>query len=242
MDERSGRDRTLQELARAPLCAGLGPADLARLLAAGHPLAPRNRESLFSRGDPAEAAYLLLGGDGWVEVGAANRGAKQILVEVFRAGDLFGEMGALDGSPRSADAEVHGTPRLLVLPAPAFRRALRETPGLGFNLSLLLAARLRRTFTLLRDAAFESLEVRLARQLLYLAAQGTVRGPAGLRLARRLNQQQMADLLGATSRSIITILNGWRERGIVAYDGVKGWLTLTDEAALRGLIATGEEG
>lgn len=230
------------DLSRIPLFRGLDPGELTRLQRAGQELAATHGQCLFRRGDAAEAAFVILAGEGQVEVGAADVGAKQLMVEVFRAGDLVGEMGALDGAPRSADALVEGQLRLLRLPAAVFRAALRDVPGLGFNLSLLLAGRLRRTFTLLQDAAFERLETRLARQILYLAGRGATRGPAGLRLSRRLNQQQMADLLGTTTRSIITILNAWREQGLVAYDTTTAHLTLRNEAALRALLAARDSG
>jgi hypothetical protein len=46
----------------------------------------------------------------------------------------------------------------------------------------------------------------------------------------------LADLLGTTTRSIITILNAWRAFGLVIYDVNRAQLALVDEAGLRGLI------
>ncbi len=105
-----------------------------------------------------------------------------------------------------------------------------------------LATRLRRTFDLFQDATFESLEVRLARQVLYLARRDGRRSEHGLRLAGRFRQGDLADLLGATTRSIITILNAWRASGLVTYDGDRAQLTLLDEAALQTLIDIGAAG
>jgi hypothetical protein len=51
--------------------------------------------------------------------------------------------------------------------------------------------------------------------------------------------RHLADLLGATTRSIITILNAWRASSVVAYDGDRAQLTLVDEAALQALIDAG---
>src|SRR4051794_15076699 len=94
-------------------------------------------------------------------------------------------------------------------------------PILGANLCGLLAARLRRTFALFKDATFESLEVRLARQVLYLVGRDGRRTQQGLQLAGRFRQGDLADLLGATTRSIITILNAWRANGLVTYDATR---------------------
>jgi CRP-like cAMP-binding protein len=98
----------------------------------------------------------------------------------------------------------------------------------------MLARRLRWTVTLLQDASFETLEARLARQVLYLAEQSGRRTEHGVR--HRLRQGDLADLLGATTRSIITILNGWRAAGVVIYyDTDRALLTVCDQA-LRGLL------
>jgi CRP/FNR family transcriptional regulator, cyclic AMP receptor protein len=128
--------------------------------------------------------------------------------------------------------------RLLRISAPVFIETLAEHAALGRNLYGMLATRLRRTFALFQDATFESLEVRLARQVLYLARRGGRRSEHGLRLAGRFRQGDLADLMGATTRSIITILNAWRTSGVVAYDPNRAQLTLVDEAALQMLIGT----
>jgi CRP/FNR family cyclic AMP-dependent transcriptional regulator len=56
-------------------------------------------------------------------------------------------------------------------------------------------------------------------------------------LAGRFRQGDLADLLGATTRSIVTILNVWRAAGVVAYNGDRAQLTLVGEAALQALQA-----
>ena len=91
------------------------------------------------------------------------------MIEVFGAGDIFGEIGVIESSTRTADAVVEGRVRLLRINSGVFLDVLLSSPVVGANLCRLLAARLRRTFALFRDATFESLEVRLARQVLYLA-------------------------------------------------------------------------
>jgi CRP-like cAMP-binding protein len=158
------------------------------------------------------------------------------MFNVFKAGDIFGEIGVLDGGPRTAEALVEGRLRLLRIPAASFLQVLADTPELGRSLCRMLAQRVRRTSVLLRDAVFEPLAGRLARQVLYLADLHGRRTEQGVRLAGRFRQADLADLLGATPRSIITILNDWRERGLVAYDPLRGQLTVRVEA-LRRLLA-----
>ena len=164
------------------------------------------------------------------------------MVQVFGSGQLFDELGVLIGAPRSADGTAEGHVRVGRLGAKDFLAALGEEPALGAALARLLAGRLQRTFTLFQDAAFETLEVRLARQLLYLASRGARRAEGGgLRLQGRFRQGDLADLLGATTRSIITILNAWRAERVVEYDADRALLTILDKARLRRLTGEGVE-
>ena len=60
----------------------------------------------------------------------------------------------------------------------------------------------------------------------------------GLQLAGRFRQSDLADLLGATTRSIITILNAWRADGLVIYDAARAQLTLCREDDLQRLVGS----
>ncbi len=226
----------LAGLARIDLFQTLPRETLERLAAAVTHLQPRNGAKLFVQGDSSGLVFAIVGGEGCVRIGSVSRRDKALMVEVFRQGDLFGEVGVIDDLPRTADAVVDGSVRLAAIPKSVFMEVLEDTPALGAAMARSLAQRLRRTFSLLEDATFETLEVRLARQLLYLLRNDSRRTDRGQQIGIRLNQRDMADLLGATNRSIITILNAWRNAGIVHFDAVGARLTVVDEAYLQKLI------
>ncbi len=216
---------------------GIDRTELDRIEARSRIVEPRDGAQLFAEGDPADAVYAVIGGTGHVRIGAIDRSSKGLMIEIFGTGDIFGEIGVIDGSTRSADALAEGRVRLLRIDARLFMSALQTNAALGANLCRMFAARLRRTSTLFRDATFESLEARLARQVLYLARREGRRTQQGLQLAGRFRQSDLADLLGATTRSIITILNAWRADGLVIYDAAKAQLTLRREEDLQRLVS-----
>lgn len=226
-----------KELAAFPVFAGLPAEALERLAFGASVMQLADGAPVFSQGDAADAVFAILRGDGKVRVGVPDATSKRLMVEVFAERDIFGEMAVIDGGVRSADAAASGNVRLLRIRAAQFLDVLASTPGLGTNLVKLLSRRLRRTFALFQDATFEPLEVRLARQLLYLASVGARRVEGGLRISGRFRQGDLADLLGATTRSIITIFNAWREAGILDYDAPKGFVTIVDEARFRAIVA-----
>lgn len=234
--------RLAEELGRITLFETLPPEALARLAEAARRVSPPDGAPLFALGDPPDAVYAVLDGRGRVRVGVPDSAAKRLMVEVFRTGDIFGEIGVLDGAPRSADATVIGEVRLARIPAAAFLETAETEPALGLALARMLSARLRRTFGLLQDATFAPLEVRLARQVLYLLKADSVRTERGVRLAARFRQGDLADLLGATTRSIISILNAWRGANLVAYDTEKAFLFVLDEPGLAAVAAGPRDG
>lgn len=156
-------------LASVTVFKGMSEHDLRRLEQGSIVLEPHDGATLFAQGDPSDAVYAVIGGDGHVRIGAIDRRSKALMVEVFRSGDIFGEVGVIDNGARTAAAVIEGRVKLMKISRTAFLHALRTCPSLGETLCHMIALRLRRTFALFQDATFEGLEVRLARQILYLA-------------------------------------------------------------------------
>jgi CRP/FNR family cyclic AMP-dependent transcriptional regulator len=223
-------------LTSAVLFQNLGVEALGRLEQAGTSLEPNDGATIFAQGDFADAVYLVLSGQGHVRIGAVDRHGKALMVEEFYAGEVFGEIAVFGGGSRTATAIAKGKLRLLKIQADAFLSTVATCPALGEALCHILARRLRRTYELFQDATFETLEVRLVRQILYLAERESRVTEQGLRLTQRFRQTDLADLMGATSRSVITILNAWRARGIVEYDTDRALLTVKDLAVLSTMI------
>src|ERR1700722_8958003 len=228
-------------LAQVAVFKGMSVEALNRLEGGAQSQEPRDGATVFAQGDPADAVFAIVAGDGHVRVGSVDRHSKALMVEVFHAGELFGEVGVIDGGSRTAAAVTEGKVRLMKIRGAAFLHALATHPELGDALCRMMARRLRRTFELFQDATFNSLEVRLARQILYLSSRGARQTPQGMRLPGRFRQGDLADLLGATTRSIITTLNAWRAAGLVLYDTDRAFLTVCDIARLRRIVEPDRE-
>jgi len=220
---------------------GIDPVELDRIESRSRTIEPRDGTRVFAQGDAADAVYAIVAGEGHVRIGTIDRTSKGLMIAVSGAGDMFGEVAVIDGSTRTADAVVEGRVRLLRISAGMFMEALETHPALGATLCRIFASQMRRNSELLLDATFESLEVRLARQVLYLARREGRRTEQGVQLAGRFRQGDLADLLGATTRSIITILNVWRAAGYVIYDPARAQLTVCDDAGLQAFAGNARE-
>jgi CRP/FNR family cyclic AMP-dependent transcriptional regulator len=219
--------------AGAAIFEGIRAADLAPVLGQIRVREYRGDEVIFSRGDAGDYAFLVT--SGFVRVGTIGENGKRITVEIFKEGEMVGEVAVIDSSPRTADATAMGVAKLAAIPGSAFRELLQRSPTFSLNLLRLMASRLRRTYSLFEDASLSDLEHRLAKQVLYLIGLGAA-GDRRVRIYSRLHQADLADLLGATPRSIITILNKWRADGLADFDGRTAQLTVLDLERFRSLV------
>jgi glutaminase len=104
-------------------------------------------EYLIRAGDAGDRIYLILAGSVEVRLPSESGGFGK-RANVFEAGMSFGEMGFLDGSPRSAHVIATAPVRYRIISRQLFDMLDVEHPNLKItllkNLSLLLAANLRR--------------------------------------------------------------------------------------------------
>lgn len=135
-------------LSDCPLLADLDPADLAWLdLHMGRGQAGPG-QCLIRAGEAGDSLYLLL--EGTVEVLLPTEsGEGRRRLDVFAAGMSFGEMGFLDGSPRSANVMVLESVVYRVISRQLFARLDDERPRLKIclleRLARLLSSSLRKS-------------------------------------------------------------------------------------------------
>jgi len=104
--------------------------------------------SLFHRGEPGDAMYLIE--NGRVRISLKDTDGHDATLAEMDDGDFFGEMSLLDGHARSADATASVDCRLAVLSRADFRSFLRKDPDIALGVLTALTHRLRRTDDLLR--------------------------------------------------------------------------------------------
>ena len=107
-------------------------------------------QAVFRRGEPGDAMYVSLQGQIgiWLPAGVDDRaGGRARRMVSYAPGVAFGEMGLLQGHPRSADAIAEEDALVLELPRAHYERIAAENPALHskllLNLGLLMASRVR---------------------------------------------------------------------------------------------------
>ena len=201
-------------LARTDLFGGLSGEDLDACAAAFRSMRFGKGATLFARGDPGTHLYLVA--EGRVRLAVATDEGRELSFRHAAAGDLFGEIAALDGSPRSADATALTAVTAYGLERNAFRQLWSTRPGISAGVVAYLCRRLRETSDQLEGIALHPLEVRLARFLL-LALGGRQAASPGRRVPLELgfSQGELAQLLAASRPKVNTALGALESAGAV---------------------------
>jgi CRP/FNR family cyclic AMP-dependent transcriptional regulator len=205
--------------------SSLGPEERAALGALGHVRTFRRGTRLFLEGDRADAVYLVIAGR--ARVYTATSEGNEVTLCVRTAGDLIGEMGALDpGSLRSASVVTLDEMTCQVIRSEQLLDFLETHPRATLGLLRLLVGRLRDSDRRRTEFGSYNATRRLAR-LLAEAAEEAGASRAGL----ALSQQELAGVIGASRESVARALAELRARGLVATG--RRTITIQDPAGLR---------
>jgi CRP/FNR family transcriptional regulator, cyclic AMP receptor protein len=163
---------------------------------------------LFFAGDPAHEALVLLSGAVKVSVGSVD--GKEIVLEVFEAGALLGELSVLDGKPRSATVTALVPVEVLTVAAGSFNEFLDRNPGVLRRLLVDVIGRLRsRVRHQLEFGAGDALG-RVCARLADLADRyGEPDGDA-VAVHSPLNQTELAAWTGLSREAVVKALRALR--------------------------------
>jgi CRP/FNR family transcriptional regulator, cyclic AMP receptor protein len=188
-------DSAALEVSAFPFFGDLAAADLAAMIPLLHRRQFKAGAVVFQRGDPADDVYLIVSGRLRISVGSAD--GRELAFRIVGPREIVGELGALDGSRRSADLMALRDSVLLGLGRDALQSMLTAHPAMATGVIRFLCSRVRDTSEQLETLALQRIEVRLARLLLRLAqAAAPVRGEAELMLD--LTQGEIGALIGAS--------------------------------------------
>lgn len=220
-------------LARHAFFAGAPPEVLARL--AGHARwfeADPDRVILDFE-DPTTDVYFIVQGHVRVLVQTANGERTQILGD-FAAGEIVGEMAAIDGVARSARIEALVRTQMCSLSARAFNEAVFASRDLGLRLMRLLTSRIRQQNRRLLEMTALPIRLRLIAELIRLSRPK----PDGTRLLNPLpTQEELASRIGARRETISREITALTEAGLLQRTRVS--IILHDPDSLQAAVNAG---
>lgn len=192
---------------------------------------PSGRE-IFAKGSPGQSLMAVLHGS--VKISSLSAGGKEIVFAIFNAGDIFGEISALDGRERSADATAMTDCELLVLDRRDFLPVLENHADLCMILLRVFCHRLRQTTEQVEDVMFRHLESRVAKALLQLVESVGLRALHSSSVELHVSQRELGNMAGGTRESVNKILQNWHRQGVI--DLSRGSIMIRNIEAIEHLI------
>lgn len=194
-------------------------ADVARRMVA---CAYRPGEHIIVEGDAPPGLFFVVRGRVRLSRTAPD-GREQVLAMVA-AGENFNAVPLFDERPNPTTARAMSQVRCLLLPRHALADLLRRHPDLALAALREMAEQLRDLVALVEDLAFRSVRERLARQLLYEAAEGTA----------ELTQQELAERTGTVREIAGRALRQLAQEGLVRL--ARGRVVVLDRDGLARVV------
>lgn len=191
-------------------------------------------ELIFAEGDPSDAFMVIVSGR--VKVFKSTPAGKEIILEIFGAGDPLGAVAVYEGAPFFASALALEPSAILRIEQHAFFRLLEGDPALVRGLLSGLTIRLAELTRRLAELTGARVEARFARLFLKLCDQIGRAERGGLFVPMALQRQELADLTGTTIETAIRIMSRWQKEDVLHTE--KDGFVVLNRAALEEASAT----
>ncbi|MET0729190.1 MAG: Crp/Fnr family transcriptional regulator [Acidimicrobiales bacterium] len=192
------------------LFAELSDEALGQVLAAADSRRLRRGDVIFEEGDEPDHLYVVE--DGRIAIASKSVDGRESVFALMERGELFGEMGLLDGLGRSAEARALEPSEITEIPYEPVRAVFDEDPQRLWGVVALLAGRLRAMDAALADSVFLDVTGRTAKRLLEMAGDQD-------EFTLPVTQEELAGMVGASRERV--------NKAIASFVRL-GWIDQTD--------------
>jgi CRP/FNR family transcriptional regulator, cyclic AMP receptor protein len=167
---------------------------------------------LFSRGDVSDSMYVII--EGKVKAVLYNEDGKEILFSIFGPGDYFGEIGMLDGKPRTASLVTKTSCKVLILKKHDLDTIIFNSVAMSAQLLKKMLIKLREATIRIENLTFMNVYGRIVNLLLQLADKQA----DGVLSLERLTHQEIANMVGASREMASRIMKELYSTGYIGID------------------------
>jgi len=216
-DPAKDEKRAMWYLRKIPLLEGVDQGRLQQLAAAVEIREIPRRQVIYLPGDPGDRVFFINGGR--VKCSKVTRDGKELTLAYRGAGQLFGELCIIDGTPRDEMAEAMKNAIITEVPRELFTELLQTDNKLCFNFACIIGDRRRQIETKLEHLVFRDVQAKLAALLLDLGEEYGVECEDGLQIGLKITHQEMANLIGSTRETISLTLAQFKKKSLLDLNG-----------------------
>lgn len=155
---------------------------------------------IINQEDITSDLYILLSGS--VKVSLFGKDGSEIVLEIIKEGDFFGELSLFDKRPRSATVTATTDCKVLVLSRDAFINMIRKDHEMVMNFLHIMAERLRKADERIETLAFFDVYGRVAKLLIEISNREGKRLPDGSISIKRPTHHEIAHQVAASREAV----------------------------------------
>jgi CRP-like cAMP-binding protein len=190
--------------------------------------------TIFLQGDQPRAVYCI--GAGRVKVSHCAADGRNVVLNVATDGDVLGVRPMLLGTPHDLTAEALEETRLCLIAKDDFMDFLTRNGAVSLRLAQKLSAELDEAYRQVSGVVLKSTIERVAELILALCQTHGKPGPDGIGLPTNMCQDELAEFLGVSRRSLSRALATLRDHGLIECG--RRSIIVRDSAALRKSLAS----
>ncbi|HRI03451.1 MAG TPA: Crp/Fnr family transcriptional regulator [Pyrinomonadaceae bacterium] len=165
-------------------------------------------QEVFARGDKADFLPIVLSGA--VKMIRNPEVGKEVIIGIFRSGEMFAVPPVFDGAPYPSTAIAVEKTELLQISRSDFLNILRDSPEFAFEVIGWTCEMLREKTSMIRTLATASPEHRVGRVLIKLAEDA-----AALPFRVPVRRQDIAEMASLTTETTIRVIRRFANQGLV---------------------------
>ena len=157
--------------------------------------------------------------EGTIKISRLNDEGKEVILALLGNGEIFGELSALDGEARSANALAQENCQLLAINKEDFLDILKHNFSVSFNLMCELAKRLRKSDQQIEALSLSDAEHRIGVSLLNLAEDMGVIRKGQVTIQNLPFQQDIANMAGTSRETVSRVLKILENKSMISKVG-----------------------
>lgn len=183
-------------------------------------------DSVCNKGDASNGLFVLIRGE--LQVFEVSRDGQEVGLNLLKGPIVFGELGVIDGAPRSADIAALTAAEVALVPKAVLMQAFCQSPAAALAMFRHLTGIVRRLTQHQSVLALPSATQRVCAMLVELSLRHSPQGALAFDLPK---QRDLASMVNTTRETVSRTLGLLVEQGVV--ERSKGRLVVRRPDVLR---------
>jgi CRP-like cAMP-binding protein len=174
-------------------------------------------EALYLQGSADKNIYILK--KGAVKITRLTPQGREIILDIFKGGSIFGEMAIAEPQERNESAEMLEDGLICIVKKEDLDQLIQRMPSLSIQITKMMGSRRCRIENKLLDLLFSTVEQRLAKILLNLLEDFGIPDDDRYLLKIKLTHKDYAALTASTRETVTATFNKLRNGGLIDFMG-----------------------